>query len=82
MLQYLLFPAPDDYEGIAVSLTFTADEVGSREECTNVSIVNDQLVEEIESFAVFINSSDTSVSIGRDNSSIILLDSSGKESET
>ena len=82
MLLFTSFSAPSDYEEIGVNLIFTADELGIRENCTSIIIVFDQLVEEIERFTVVINSSDASVLIGRDNSSITLFDSSGKEART
>ena len=61
-----------------MALTFTADELQSRENCTNITIIEDMLVEDVESFGVFINSSDPSVMIGRESVPISLNDSSSK----
>ena len=76
---FCIFSASDDYEGIEVSLTFAADEIESREKCLSIEIITDLLIEETESFTLFINTSDPSVMIARNSSSAILRDSSGKK---
>ena len=61
-----------------MSLSYAVDVMSSRTVCTNISIVEDEVVEDDETFAVLINSSDSSVMIGRNSAVVTILDNDSK----
>ena len=68
----------EDYEASSFPVTFVSDSSSSRSLCFNVSIIFDDSVEDMEEFHTFINSSDTNVRITQSNSTVIIVDNSGK----
>ena len=77
MIATIKTAATDDYEDINESITFVADNSLLREECIEIGIADDELLEDVEDFTVLINSSDLAVMITRGSSDVILIDSSG-----
>ena len=75
----ILISAPRDYEQTDFPLVFSPDGISSREECLNIQIIADDVVENLEIFRVFINSSDPSVVVVNDTSPVSIVDSSGKK---
>ena len=73
-----LFLAPEDYTHISDVLLFIGDELISRKLCRNISIIPDAVVENVETFQVFITSEESGVVISRPNATVTIQDSSGK----
>ena len=61
-----------------MTLSYAADALSSRVVCTNISIVEDEIVEDDEMFSVLINSSDPSVMIERNSAAVLIIDNNSK----
>ena len=67
---------PDDYEGVSMSLEIPAD--GDRV-CINISIVDDNLYEDLEEiFSVCIDSDDDLVTVAFSKAEVTIVDNNGE----
>ncbi len=57
---------------------YSPKQLGIQKLCANVSVVFDDIVENIEKFAVLINSSDSAVILTQSNAIVTIQDSSCK----
>lgn len=73
-----MFTAPDDFQNVSVSLTFTSDNLSSRLLCQDISVLTDPLVENPETFTVGLNTSDSSVLIVGNSATVNIMDSSSE----
>lgn len=73
----LLSTASDDFHEITKDLTFTPDKEMSRMLCVNISVVNDNILEETEIFHVISSTSDDSVIFSRNTSAVFIFDDEG-----
>ncbi len=71
------FSATDDFMGEAVSLSYDVDNQSSRTACANITIVEDESVENNETFAVMIDTTDSSVIIQRNSALVTIIDNDG-----
>lgn len=71
-----IFPAPDDYTSVGVNITFTPR--GEDTICINITVNEDQVIENEESFTVNLESAMTGAML-LDQSEVTILDSTGKE---
>jgi len=76
----ILIAAPEDFSAINSSLKYTADNLTSRIECQNISIVADEIVEDTESFVLLLGAMNPSVEISSDQALVFILDQSGNVS--
>ncbi len=60
-----------------MSLLVPADTVSMRIVCSNVTVIEDFIVEDAEDFAVELSTTDTAVILLRSNASIRIIDQSG-----
>ena len=70
--------APLDYEETNIPLVFAPDGKSSREKCLGIQIITGDAVENMETFSILINSSDSSVVVVNDTSPVLIIDSSSK----
>jgi len=71
-----LFVAPDDYTAVSSqSVTFSS---APDQMCIPISISDDEVVEETESFAVTLVTGDPVVQLTLSNASVIIIDRSSK----
>ena len=70
--------ASEDYIAAGFSVTFVPDFSDSRILCGNISITFDEIVEYVEEFRIYINTTDSNVVILQPNSSVMIVDNSGK----
>ncbi len=68
----------NDYDNVYWQVTFGSDSVDSRRVCRNISVVFDDVVEDVEEFLVSVSSLTSNVQIMESNASIIIQDSSSK----
>ena len=67
----------DDYDELFLSLNF-AENMATEELCINVSITEDSIVENTESFNLILTSSDSRISIPIDQVPVLISDNDGK----
>ena len=67
----------EDYEELFFSLNF-AGNVATEELCLNVSITEDSIVENTESFNLVLTSSDSRISIPFDQVPVLISDNDGR----
>ena len=79
ILCFLIFSsaAGSDYTDISVSLTFLPGSVPGVQECTQIEIIDDQLVESNEAFTISLSSTDTEINLAPGNGSVTILDNDG-----
>ena len=70
--------ASEDFEASSFPITFVPDSLNNHTVCVNISVVFDEMLEEIEGFVLFINSSDSSVQIPLPNVFVFIVDNSSK----
>ena len=76
---YIFFvSASEDYDAANVSVIFVPDSSDSRSLCSNISVTLDDIVEDMEEFFIFINTTDSNVAILQPNASILIVDNTGK----
>jgi len=76
LLAVPLYVAPDDYTAVSsqpVTFSSTVDQI-----CIAISITEDEVVEETESFAVTLVSVEPAVQLTLPNTSVIIIDRSSK----
>ena len=74
----LFVTASEDFEASSFPITFVPDSLNNHTVCVNISIVFDDIVEVLEDFIFFINSSDSSVQIPQPNVSVFIFDNSSE----
>ena len=69
---------PADFVALLKNITFSP---GDREICQDISILDDTLYEEDESFSALLNTGDSSADIdqGQQSTTIIIMDTDGKQ---
>ncbi len=73
------FLAPSDYTSVvSIPLIFTPSDPIGVLMCANITIIPDSVVENTESFQVFLNSSDPAVVLTQSIATVNISDSSGK----
>ena len=69
-----LVPLPaDDFVNFSTSLTFTIGESG-REICHNVSVTDDDVLEDTETYTITLSSSDEDIIIQSPTASLVIVD--------
>ena len=72
---YFLFSiANNDYNLMSVQLTF---QRGSVQECNNITIFSDNVLENVEKFLVQLNTDDPNTSTGQGSVTVSILDNNG-----
>ena len=66
--------ANNDYNSTSVQLTF---QRGSVQECNNITIFSDDVLENVEEFLVQLNTDDPNTSIGQGSVTVSVLDNNG-----
>ena len=74
----LFILAISDYMNIQLPITFLPDDSASRIMCNNISLVMDELVENMEEFLITLSTLDDAVNIVQRNATVALIDSSSK----
>lgn len=74
--------ALSDFEMLNTSVTFIPDFLENHTICRNISIMFDNVLEDVEEFFILINTTDPDVQILQSNASIFIFDNSGKLSYT
>lgn len=64
----------DDFDPSPINLTFQPTMITGAQECRELLIVNDLVVEETDEFIVFLNSSDEGVMIGLSSTIVAIVD--------
>ena len=77
-LLVIFVAALEDYETSNITIIFIPDSLDSRIICHSISIIFDNIVEEIEEFFISITTTDSGVQIIQSSASILVLDNSGK----
>ena len=72
---WFYFPAGEDYTPTNEILTFTS---APRQVYVNITISNDAVVEQQETFSVRLSTTDQSVSLTQDEATVIVNDNSGR----
>ena len=72
----LSFSVPGDYFSVSQDLTFSQS---SSRECVNVSIVNDDELENEEEFSLTLTTGEDRVNLDPDSSTILITDDDGKK---
>ena len=67
--------ANNDYNSTSVQLTF---QRGSVQECNNITIFSDDVLENVEEFLVQLNTEDPNISIGQGSVTVSILDNNGR----
>ena len=75
---FTIVTASEDFEASSFPITFVPDSLNNHTVCVNISIVFDDIVEVLEDFILFINSSDSSVQIPQPNVSVFIFDNSSE----
>ena len=68
-----LFLTASDFENASRSLTFSLGESG-RELCHEISVIDDEVLEDAETYTVSLTSTDDDVAIAVTTASLIILD--------
>ena len=66
--------ANNDYNLTSVQLTF---QRGSVQECNNITIFSDNVLENVEEFLVQLNTEDPNITIGQGSVTVSILDNNG-----
>lgn len=75
----MLFDQPlDGDDFIGGSFSRSVDTSSSRMVCINTSIIDDTVVEEVESFTVSVSTTDTAVTISPSSATVIIIDNDGE----
>ena len=72
-----LSAALNDFHEVTMDLTFTPDGEMSRVLCVNITVVNDDILEDTEIFSVTISTFDDSVMFKRNTSNVFIIDDEG-----
>ena len=72
-----LSAAFNDFHEVTMDLTFTPDGEMSRVLCVNITVVNDDILEDTEIFSVTISTFDDSVMFKRNTSNVFIIDDEG-----
>ena len=79
MYTSLHFSAPGDYTSGGYSVTFAANAAAGTVECTNIPIIDDNLVENAEGFGLSTSTTDGRVSfLSETSTSVFIADNDGK----
>ena len=68
--------ASDDFDASSFAITFVPDSLNNHTVCVNISITFDDILERMEDFILFINSSDSSVQIPQPSVPVFIVDNS------
>ncbi len=73
--------ANSDYNFTSVTLTFQSGLQGNATQCTDLSIIDNTVLEDSEVFLVTLNSSDSDVTIDPDldQASVLIIDNDGQQ---
>ena len=78
----MFYLAPEDYRAESLPIIFLPDTVSSHIECVTISILFDELLENMESFNIFISTPDSAVQIARPYASVLIVDNTSKSYRT
>ena len=68
----------EDYIASSSQVTFNPDISSTRQFCSNITIISDDILEDVEEFLIFIDSSDSGVQITQLNASVFIVDNNGE----
>ncbi len=74
--------APLDYIDTQHQISFLSDNLNTRMMCADISIVSDEVVEDLEEFTLLLSTIDEAVYFETRNTSVFIEDSSSKSSVT